>query len=59
MATHVVRKDRVFSNEIVLQTKTNLYFYRMWYGISYFQHYYSIAYPIPLQFMTSFQSENN
>jgi hypothetical protein len=35
MATHVVRKGSIYRTWIVLKTKTNLYFYRMWSGISY------------------------
>ena len=31
---------------VVLKTKTNLYFYRMWNGISYFQNYYSTPTPL-------------
>jgi hypothetical protein len=42
-ATAVIKPDRV-----VLKTKTKLYFYRRWCGISYFQNYYSIPNPIHL-----------
>ena len=60
MATnHVVRKGSIYRTGVVLKTKTNLYFYRMWYGISYFQNYYSITSPTPLHFMTSFQSKKH
>jgi len=48
MATHVVRKDSIYRTGVVLKTKTKLYFYRMWCGISYFQNYYSIPNAIPL-----------
>jgi hypothetical protein len=37
----VVRKGSIYRTGVVLKTKTNLYFYRMWCGI-YFQNYYSI-----------------
>jgi hypothetical protein len=50
MATHVVRKGSLYRTGVVLKTKTKLYFYRMWCGISYFQMYYSIPNPIPLPF---------
>jgi hypothetical protein len=48
MATHVVRKDSIHRTGVVLNTTTKLYFYRMWYRISYFQNYYSLPNPIPL-----------
>ena len=54
MATNVVRKCSIFRTGVVLKTKTNLYFYRMCYRLSYFQNYYSIPNPIPIHFMTSF-----
>jgi hypothetical protein len=50
MATQVVRKGSIYRTGVVLKTKTQLYFYRMWCGISYFQNYYSIPNPIPLLF---------
>jgi hypothetical protein len=50
MATHVVRKGSIYKNGGVLRTKTNLYFHRMWYVISYFQNYYFISNPIPPPF---------
>jgi hypothetical protein len=37
----VVRKGSIYRTGVVLKTKVNLYFYRMWCGI-YFQNYYSI-----------------
>ena len=46
MATHVVRKGSMYRTEVVLNAKTKLYFYRMWY----FQNYCSIPNPIPLPF---------
>jgi len=39
---HNVRKGSIYKNGVVLETKTNLHVYRIWYGISYFQKYYSI-----------------
>ena len=33
MAIHVLRKGSIYRTGVLLQTKTNLYFYRMWYGI--------------------------
>jgi hypothetical protein len=44
--------DRAVSTEIVvvLKTKTNLYFYGVWHGISYFPNYYSISNSIPSPF---------
>jgi len=50
MATHVVRKGSIYRTGVVLKTKTKLYFYRMWCGISYIQNYYSVPNPIPLPF---------
>jgi hypothetical protein len=56
MASHVVRKGSIYRTVVVIKTKTNLFFYRMWCGI-YFYNYNAIPNPIPLPFMTSFQSE--
>jgi hypothetical protein len=42
MATNIVRKGSVYSNGVVSKTKTGLYFYTMWYRISYNQNYFSI-----------------
>ena len=50
MATHVVTRGSLCRHGVVLKNKTNLYFYRMWYGISYFQNYYSIPNSIPPPF---------
>jgi hypothetical protein len=36
MANHVVRKGSIYRTGVVLRTKTNIYFYRMWCGISYY-----------------------
>ena len=48
MATNrAVREGSIYRTGVVLRTKINLYFSRMWYGISHFQSYYSIPNPIP------------
>jgi hypothetical protein len=45
MDNHVVRKCSMYRTEVVLKTKSYLYYYRMRFGISYFQNYNAIPNP--------------
>jgi len=50
------QKGRYIQKWICVKNQPNLHFYRMCYGISYFQNYNYIPNPFPLYFMTSFQT---
>jgi hypothetical protein len=42
MANHIVRKGSIYRIGVVIETETNLYFYRIRSEISYFQNYNAI-----------------